>query len=74
MAEREKGVASVACPNCDKELALSDQPDGSLAAESCSKCYPAPTKKQLRETEKAFADSEPRERGTTVTQKENSDG
>lgn len=40
MTEREKGVQSVACPTCGNELAVADQPDGSLAAETCAACYP----------------------------------
>lgn len=68
MTEREKGVASAACPNCGKELALSEQLDGGMAAETCTSCHPAdePSKK----TEKASASSTPRERGTTLQSNE----
>lgn len=68
MTDREKGVASLACPSCGNELALSDQPDGSVAAETCASCYPAD--KPNKKTEKAAVDSTPRERGTAVNEKE----
>lgn len=64
MTDREKGVASLACPSCGNELALSDQPDGSVAAETCTSCHPADAPKKA---EKASASSVPRERGTTMT-------
>lgn len=35
--EREKGSATLACPQCGNELAAEKQPDGSLAAGTCDK-------------------------------------
>lgn len=66
MTEREKGVASVACPTCGNELAVSDQPDGSAAAETCASCYPQ--KADTKKAEKASASkaTTPRETGTNV--------
>ena len=63
MADREKGVANVACPTCGNELVLSDQLDGSVAAETCTSCYPA---QAAPAPETAAAASAPRERGTKV--------
>lgn len=71
MSEREKGVESVACPTCGNELALKDQPDGSVAAETCSNCYP---QNEPQQTETASAAEAPRERGTRVAKKEQNDG
>lgn len=76
MPEREKGVASVACPNCGSALALRDQPDGSVAAEACPSCHPAEAREQAVEApqepkvETAKASRQSRERGTTIDQQE----
>jgi hypothetical protein len=70
MTEREKGVESVACPTCGNELAVSDQPDGSLAAETCASCYPQKAEDTTtKKAEKASATEavvQPRETGTNV--------
>lgn len=68
MSEREKGVASMACPSCSTELALSAQPDGGVAAETCTSCHPAD--KPAKKAEKASASPAPRERGTTISNEE----
>jgi hypothetical protein len=60
MARREKGSATLPCPTCGKSLAASEQPDGSLAAETCSKCHPK------TEAAAAKADERLREQGTDV--------
>jgi hypothetical protein len=65
MTVREKGVESAACPTCGNELAVSDQPDGSVAAETCTACYP----QEAPKAEKASAPqavATPRETGTNV--------
>lgn len=67
MTEREKGVESAACPTCGNELAVSDQPDGSVAADTCANCYPQ--KAETTQAEKASATQavvQPRERGTEM--------
>lgn len=62
MAEREKGVATVPCPNCGSDRPVSEQADGSKVAEACPKCYPAV------EPETASAPTTPaREAGTDIT-------
>lgn len=66
MTDREKGVASTACPGCGNELALSDQPDGSVAAETCASCHPADAPKP----ETASVARTPRERGTNLQSNE----
>jgi hypothetical protein len=66
MTEREKGVDSVACPTCGKELAVSDQPDGSTAAETCAACYPQEEPKAEKASVAAQAVVQPRETGTNV--------
>lgn len=66
MADREKGVANVACPTCGNELVLSDQLDGSVAAETCTTCYPAEPAEKQSKAEVASAADAPRERGTRV--------
>ena len=63
MTDREKGVESVACPTCGNELAVSDQPDGSLAAETCASCYPQEVAQTKAEKASAVAVT-PRETGT----------
>lgn len=55
MPNREKGSATIACPTCGKDLAAKEQPDGGLAAVTCSHCHP--------KTEKA-AERANRELGT----------
>lgn len=67
MTEREKGVESAACPTCGNELAVSDQPDGSIAAETCANCHPQ--KAESTKAERASAAQAvvpPRETGTNV--------
>lgn len=68
MTEREKGVESAACPTCGNELAVSDQPDGSIAAETCANCHPQkaeePTKAEKASATQAVVP--PRETGTNV--------
>lgn len=60
MAEREKGVETMPCPNCGTVRPVSQQADGSKVAEACPKCYTATS-------EKASAAPTPaRESGTTV--------
>lgn len=61
MAGREKGVETLPCPNCGDDRPVQILPDGARAAETCPKCYPAPSKK---DTEKAAAEAPSRERGT----------
>ena len=65
MPTREKGSATLDCPTCGKTLAAHTQPDGSLAAETCSTCHP--------KTEQAAkkADKRIREQGTNVHPDEN---
>lgn len=68
MTVREKGVESAACPTCGNELAVSDQPDGSVAAETCAACYPQNAEESPK-AEKASAPQAvvpPRETGTNV--------
>ena len=64
MAEREKGVASTACPSCGNELNPVEQPDGATAYETCHTCYP--TTEPTPEPEKASSRQPSREAGTTV--------
>ncbi len=73
MPNREKGVDHVACPTCGNELALSDQPDGSVAAETCPVCYPPEEQQAEPQAETASAAPAPRERGTQVIHEENAD-
>lgn len=65
MTEREKGVDYAACPTCGNELAVSDQPDGSVAAETCASCYPQKAEPTKAEKASAVAVT-PRETGTVV--------
>lgn len=59
MSGREKGVASLPCPECGADLAVVTQADGGVSTETCGKCFPA------AKTEKASARSQTtRERGT----------
>jgi DNA-directed RNA polymerase subunit M/transcription elongation factor TFIIS len=60
MPEREKGSATLDCPTCGRELAAETQPDGSLAASTCSKCHP----KTEAAAEKA--EQRMREQGTLI--------
>lgn len=62
MADREKGVETVPCPNCGIDRPVSLQADGSKVAEACPKCHPP------AEPEKASASvpTPAREAGTTV--------
>jgi hypothetical protein len=60
MAEREKGVETMPCPNCGTDRPVSPQPDGSKSVEACPKCYPAPA------PEKAAAPTPAREAGTDI--------
>lgn len=57
---REKGSATLPCPTCGADLAAETQPDGGLAAKTCSTCHP--------KTEAAAkkADARLREQGTEV--------
>jgi len=68
MTEREKGVESAACPTCGNELAVSDQPDGSVAAETCAACHPqrAEDNTQAEKASATQAVVAPRERGTEM--------
>jgi hypothetical protein len=65
MSKREKGVATVPCPNCGTELPGVEQADGSITGSACPECYPA------AESEKASkAKTTPaRETGTTPKEK-----
>jgi hypothetical protein len=56
---REKGVATAPCPDCGKDRPLEEQPDGALAAQTCSKCFP----KKVVETAELYPAST-RETGT----------
>lgn len=66
MAEREKGTATVSCPNCGASLGAVDQPDGAVAYERCSKCYPK------RPVAEKAASSSTRETGTNVKKEKKS--
>lgn len=67
---RELGVETQGCPNCGKSLKLVENADGSVAYESCSKCYPPATKKAVREqSELQQAGVLPRETGTDMEEK-----
>ena len=46
---REVGTESISCPNCGKSLPPVEQADGATAYQSCSKCYPKPTKTVVKE-------------------------
>ena len=61
MSNREKGVATVPCPNCSTDLKRVTQADGGVAAETCPKCYPSSEK-----ASKPSA-SATRETGTEIT-------
>lgn len=64
---REMGVETQDCPNCGKSLNLVENADGSVAYESCSKCYPQASKKAAREQAEAQeAGVLPRETGTNT--------
>jgi len=60
MPQREKGSATLPCRTCGNALAAQEQPDGSLAAKTCSKCHPK------TEAAAAKADERIREQGTIV--------
>lgn len=60
MPNREKATATLPCPTCGASLAAQEQPDGGLAATTCSKCHPK------TEVAAARADERLREQGTTV--------
>lgn len=66
MTTREKGVATAPCPSCGKDQPLVEQKDGGMAAETCSKCYPAPSKRDVAADVKAVTASN-REAGTDTT-------
>lgn len=63
---REVGAESVDCPNCGKKLPLAAQPDGSVAAESCSQCFPGASEDDVRE--QAQQQEVRREVGTDVAE------
>ena len=65
MAEREKGVATRPCPNCGAELNPVDQPDGAVAYETCSNCYP--TESSTEPVSEKASRATRRETGTNVT-------
>lgn len=62
MPKREKGSATLPCPTCGADLAATQQADGGLAAETCSKCHPK------TEAAAAKADERLREQGTDVSE------
>ena len=37
--QREIGAETASCPNCGTQLKAVDQPDGSVAYETCPSCY-----------------------------------
>lgn len=65
MAEREKGVEQIECPNCGSQLNPVEQPDGATAYETCSNCYPSEAPEPAPEPEKAQRRTR-RETGTEV--------
>lgn len=60
MPTREKATATLPCPTCGADLAAKTQPDGGLAAQTCSHCHPK------TEAAAAKADQRLREQGTQV--------
>lgn len=53
MSGREKGVASAPCPECGRDLAIINQPDGGVSTEACGKCFPAAKKSETEKAAKA---------------------
>lgn len=60
--ERETGSETISCPHCGKTLAVETAADGSTSPVNCTKCFPAPTKKEIAASQE---ESIPREVGTS---------
>ena len=67
--QREIGAETASCPNCGTQLKAVDQPDGSVAYETCPSCYgeQAQTPQPPRQS---AAQAVPRETGTNVNTEE----
>lgn len=66
MTEREIGAETASCPNCGTQLKAVDQPDGSVAYETCPSCYPEQQTAQADPRQAASQPSMARETGTYV--------
>ena len=71
MTEREIGAQTASCPNCGTQLKAVDQPDGSVASETCPTCYGEQAQADPRQNA-AVAQPSPaaRETGTHVDTEE----
>jgi hypothetical protein len=68
MTGREKGTATMPCPHCGNELAAIAQADGSLAGETCKKCYGGVEKASQQEEVQGREVATPEAEGAVTTE------